>query len=134
MSLLDWVLLSGCAALLGWLNSFPSGIPLEKNLDKQPPKGQAKQKDENQSPEEDLAPLPKSWCLASPKESKQAFKVLRLLTSSCVQGLTTGQNRCLQPGHKTSSMGGRQGVCVAKHSRLYTGLPVMRDSAFAAAT
>lgn len=51
-------------------HSLPDGIPLGRNSDKQLLKGKAKQNEnqspKNQSPEEELVSLPKSWCLASP--------------------------------------------------------------------
>lgn len=68
-------LLSGYAALFVRLaeHSLPGGIPLEKNSDNQSPRGLPKQ-NENQSPEEELASLPESWCLAFPWPSYPARK------------------------------------------------------------
>lgn len=100
MSLPDGVGTAKCyAALLGWLNSsLTGGILLEKNSDKQPPKGQAKQKGMNtKALKRNLHPCPRaSACISTAKyptrKMKKPFKALRLLTLSCVQGLTTGQN------------------------------------------
>lgn len=75
MLLPEWLPLSGYGVFLGWLSSsLPDGIPLEKNSDKQPPKGQAKQKVVKKSPKEELAPSPKSWGLAAPRPHYLAFQ------------------------------------------------------------
>lgn len=71
MLLPEWLPLSGYGVFLGWLSSsLPDGIPLEKNSE-----GQAKQKVVRKSPpEEELAPLPKSWGLAAPWPHHLAFE------------------------------------------------------------
>lgn len=93
----------------------PGGIPLEKNSDKQLPAGQAKQKEMKTEALEELAPLPKGAASLEPslpnkKETKNSLKALRLHTSSCVHGLTTGENHHPQLGCKTNSTDGGRGM------------------------
>lgn len=63
------------------------------------------------------------------KKEVKPFKGLRLLTSSCVQRLSTGQNHHPQPGYKTDRMDWGSRNVLPSTCHLYAGLPGMQSSA-----